>query len=117
MSSFINKKRGTGLRGRTIDRKIFAICYELCSEKGNVLLTNDLTLKNGLFRHFKMNMGNLIYKDKEFDDLPTEEKLLVYPFILNKSGISDFKHYVYPAIAYHNQGCCIVSLFLSLRPI
>ena len=33
-----------------------------------------------------MNIGNLIYKDKEFADLTIDEKLLAYPFILHKSG-------------------------------
>ena len=55
-------------------------------EKANVLLGSNITLTNGIFRYYKMNIGNLIYKDREFAELSTEEKLLAYPFILHKSG-------------------------------
>lgn len=55
-------------------------------EKANVLLSGNVTLTNGIFRHFKMNIGNIIYKDKEFAELPIEEKLLKYPSILEASG-------------------------------
>ncbi|HBI02362.1 MAG TPA: DNA cytosine methyltransferase [Flavobacterium sp.] len=55
-------------------------------KKANVLLSGNVTLTNGIFRHFKMNIGNIIYKDKDFADLPVEEKLLRYPQILEKSG-------------------------------
>jgi DNA (cytosine-5)-methyltransferase 3A len=55
-------------------------------EKANVLLSGNVTLTNGLYRHFNMGVGNIIYKDKEFAQLPTEEKLLAYPFILHNSG-------------------------------
>jgi len=55
-------------------------------EKANVLLSGNVTLTNGLFRHFKMNIGNVIYKDKDFVKLPIEEKLSTYPQILADSG-------------------------------
>lgn len=55
-------------------------------EKANVLLSGDITLKNGLFRHYKMSVGNVIFKDKSFAELPTEEKLKRYPDILKESG-------------------------------
>lgn len=55
-------------------------------DKANVLLSGNVTLTNGIFRHFKMNIGNIIYKDKDFAQLPIEEKLLKYPAILEKSG-------------------------------
>lgn len=55
-------------------------------EKANVILSGNVTLTNGIFRHYKMNIGNIIYKDREFAELPTEEKLLKYPEILNESG-------------------------------
>ena len=55
-------------------------------EKANVLLSCNCTLTNGIFRYYKMNIGNIIYKDKKFADQPTEQKLLEYPFILHKSG-------------------------------
>ncbi|OYU83366.1 MAG: hypothetical protein CFE24_11720 [Flavobacterium sp. BFFFF2] len=55
-------------------------------DKANVLLGSNVTLTNGIFRYYKMNIGNLIYKDKAFADLATEKKLLTYPFILHKSG-------------------------------
>lgn len=54
-------------------------------EKANVILSGNVTLTNGIFRHYKMNIGNLIYKDKNFAELPTEEKLLKYPEILKES--------------------------------
>jgi site-specific DNA-cytosine methylase len=55
-------------------------------EKANVLLSGNVTLTNGLFRHFKMGIGNIIYKDKNFAELPTDEKLLRYPQIFANSG-------------------------------
>lgn len=55
-------------------------------DKANVLLSGNVTLTNGIFRHFKMSIGNIIYKDKDFAELPTEEKLLRYPNILANSG-------------------------------
>jgi site-specific DNA-cytosine methylase len=55
-------------------------------DKANVILSGNVTLTNGIFRHYKMNIGNIIYKDKEFSELPTEEKLLQYPAILKESN-------------------------------
>lgn len=55
-------------------------------EKANVVLCSNCTLTNGIYRHYKMQVGNLIYKDAEFAKLPIEQKLLEYPFILSKSG-------------------------------
>lgn len=55
-------------------------------DKANVLLSGNVTLTNGIYRHYGMGVGNIIYKDKEFAQLPTQEKLLAYPFILHKSG-------------------------------
>jgi DNA (cytosine-5)-methyltransferase 3A len=55
-------------------------------EKANVLLGSNITLTNGIFRYYKMNIGNLIYKDQEFANSTIEEKLLAYPLILNQSG-------------------------------
>lgn len=55
-------------------------------DKANVLLSGNVTLTNGIFRHFKMNIGNIIYKDKDFAELSTEEKLSKYPYILEESG-------------------------------
>lgn len=55
-------------------------------EKANVLLGSNCTLTNGIFRYYKMNIGNIIFKDKEFAELPVEQKLEQYPSILNKSG-------------------------------
>lgn len=54
--------------------------------KANVLLSGNVTLTNGIFRHYKMNMGNLIFKDKSFAELPTQQKLIQYPKILEKSN-------------------------------
>lgn len=55
-------------------------------EKSNVLLSGNVTMTNGIFRHYKMNIGNIIFKDEDFAKLPVEEKLLRYPNILNESG-------------------------------
>lgn len=74
-------------------------------DKANVLLGSNITLTNGIFRYYKMNIGNLIYKDKEFADSTSEEKLLAYPFILHKSGYegksrSGFGEYDFPNGCY-----------------
>ncbi len=55
-------------------------------EKANPLLGSNCTLTNGIFRYYKMNIGNIIFKDKSFAALPSEQKLLEYPFILKESG-------------------------------
>jgi site-specific DNA-cytosine methylase len=55
-------------------------------DKANVILTSSLTLTNGLFRHFKRGISNVIYKDEAFAQLPTQEKLEAYPAILQASG-------------------------------
>lgn len=54
-------------------------------EKANVLLGSNCTLTNGIFRYYKMNIGNIIFKNKEFAEQPTEQKLLEYPSILRNS--------------------------------
>ena len=74
-------------------------------DKANVLLGTNITLTNGIFRYYKMNIGNLIYKDKEFAELSIEEKLLAYPFIFHKSGYmgkprSGFGEYDFPNGCY-----------------
>jgi len=56
------------------------------NEKANVILTSSLTLTNGLFRHFKRRISNVIYKDKVFAELSTKLKLEQYPAILKASG-------------------------------
>jgi site-specific DNA-cytosine methylase len=55
-------------------------------DKANVILTGNVTLTNGINRHYNMNIGNIIFKDKEFAELPNEEKLLQYPAILKESN-------------------------------
>ncbi len=55
-------------------------------KKANVLLGSNCTLTNGIFRFYKMGIGNIIFKDEEFSNQSTENKLLQYPFILHKSG-------------------------------
>jgi site-specific DNA-cytosine methylase len=74
-------------------------------EKANVLLSTNITHTNGIFRYYKMNIGNLIYKDQEFANSPKEQKLLEYPFILHKSGYvgksrSGFGEYDFPNGCY-----------------
>ncbi|MES2589747.1 MAG: DNA cytosine methyltransferase [Bacteroidota bacterium] len=55
-------------------------------EKANVLLGNNCTLTGGIRRFYSMNIGNIVFKDKEFADLEPETKLRLYPDILLKSG-------------------------------
>ncbi len=54
-------------------------------EKANVLLGSNCTLTNGITRYYNMNIGNIIFKEKEFAELSVEEKLLQYPTILKQS--------------------------------
>ncbi|MGE8340944.1 MAG: DNA cytosine methyltransferase [Flavobacterium sp.] len=74
-------------------------------EKANVLLGTNVTLTNGIFRYYKMNIGNIIYKYKEFAEQSTEQKLVEYPFILHNSGYigksrSGFDEYDFPNGCY-----------------
>jgi site-specific DNA-cytosine methylase len=55
-------------------------------EKANVLLGSNCTLTNGIKRYYNMNIGNIIFKDKEFAELSPEQKLIQYPAILKQSG-------------------------------
>lgn len=55
-------------------------------EKANVVLSSNVTLTNGIGRYYFRRIGNIIFKDKDFADFPTEEKLAIYPFILANSG-------------------------------
>lgn len=73
-------------------------------KKANVLLSGNVTLTNGIFRHFKMNIGNVIYQDKNFAELPVEEKLTKYPKILADSGYVGKSRVVNDDLAFHN-GC------------
>lgn len=73
-------------------------------DKANVLLSGNVTLTNGIFRYFKMNIGNIIYKDKDFAQLPIEEKLLRYPAILEKSGYLGKSGSAKDELNFHN-GC------------
>lgn len=54
--------------------------------KANVLLSSDVTLTNGIFRYYKRNIGNIIFKDQKFAELPINQKLEKYPSILKNSG-------------------------------
>lgn len=74
-------------------------------DKANVLLGSNITLTNGIFRYYKMNIGNLIYKNQEFANSTIEEKLLAYPLILHQSGYvgksrSGFGEYDFPNGCY-----------------
>ena len=73
-------------------------------EKANVLLGSNCTLTNGIFRYYKMNIGNIIFKDKEFAELPVEQKLEQYPSILNKSGYLGKSRFGYSEYDFPN-GC------------
>lgn len=55
-------------------------------KKANVILSSNVTLTNGINRFYKRNIGNIVFRDKHFAVLPTEQKLFDYPFILSKSG-------------------------------
>ncbi len=55
-------------------------------EKANVVLSSSLTLTNGISRYYEREMGNIVFKDKIFASLSTEEKLLMYPEIVRASG-------------------------------
>ena len=55
-------------------------------EKANVILSSNVTLTNGLFRYYKMNLGNIIFREKGFAELSPEAKLELYPGILKESG-------------------------------
>ncbi len=55
-------------------------------EKANVLLSSNVTATNGIHRYYKMGMGNIVFKDKDFAALPPDEKLLLYPTILKECG-------------------------------
>jgi site-specific DNA-cytosine methylase len=73
--------------------------------KANVVLGSNCTLTNGIYRHYKMNIGNIIFKDEEFANQNSENKLLAYPFILHKSGYtgksrSGFGEYDFPNGCY-----------------
>lgn len=74
-------------------------------EKANVLLGSNCTLTNGIFRYYNMNVGNIIYKYKEFAESSTDQKLLAYPLILHNSGYkgksrSGFGEYDFPNGCY-----------------
>ena len=60
-------------------------------DKANVLLSSDVTQTNGIRRYYSMNIGNIIFRDKEFAELPIAEKLQRYPAILKESGYNSKK--------------------------
>lgn len=60
-------------------------------DKANVLLSSDVTQTNGIKRYYSMNIGNIIFKNKEFAELPIAEKLHRYPAILKASGYDSKK--------------------------
>lgn len=74
-------------------------------EKANVLLGSNCTLTNGIFRYYKMNIGNIIFKDEGFANQFESSKLLQYPSILNNSGYvgksrAEFGEYDFPNGCY-----------------
>lgn len=60
-------------------------------DKANVLLSSDVTQTNGIRRYYSMNIGNIIFKDKDFANLPIAQKLQRYPAILKESGYNSKK--------------------------
>ena len=55
-------------------------------QKAAVILTSHLTLTHGLKRYYAMDIGNIVFKDKEFSCLSIKEKLERYPKLLASSG-------------------------------
>lgn len=55
-------------------------------EKARVLLGSNVTLSNGIQRVYTRQIGNIVFKEKWFAELPSEEKLKLYPQILKDSG-------------------------------
>lgn len=53
--------------------------------KANVILSNNVTLTNGLARHYKRSIGNVVYQFEHFAKLPTEQKLFEYAINLKES--------------------------------
>ena len=74
-------------------------------EKANVLLGSNVTLTNGIFRYYKMNIGNIIFQDEGFANQLDLDKLLQYPILLKDSGYtgksrSGFGEYDFPNGCY-----------------
>lgn len=74
-------------------------------EKANVLLGSNCTLTNGIFRYYKMNIGNIIFQDEGFANQLDHDKLLQYPILLKDSGYtgksrSGFGEYDFPNGCY-----------------
>jgi DNA (cytosine-5)-methyltransferase 3A len=73
-------------------------------EKANVLLGGNVTLTNGIQRFYTRNLGNIVFKEKWFCDLPVEQKLLVYPKILAEVGYNGRSQKNADPLAFAN-GC------------
>ena len=68
------------------------ITYQSCvkngyvdKEKSNVILGSQLTNCGGLFRYKKYNLGNLIYKKKEYTSIDNKELFATYSDVLRNS--------------------------------
>jgi len=72
-------------------------------EKGNVILSSNVTLTCGLFRHYKMNMGNIIFKDKWFAELPTHQKLEAYATLMESVSYRDTERGKVDEYGYSNR--------------
>lgn len=88
-------------------------------DKANVLLSSNVTLTNGINRYYKMNMGNIIFKHKSFAHLPAEEKLLLYPNILDESEYkgkskSVLNEYAYPNNCYRHPSIVEYSRLMTI---
>jgi site-specific DNA-cytosine methylase len=71
------------------------ITYQSCvkngfvdREKSNVILGSQLTNCGGIFRYKKYNLGNLIYKKKEYTTMSDTELFATYSDVLKKSNHS-----------------------------
>ena len=83
-------------------------------EKANVILSSNVTLTNGIKRIYNMQMGNIIFKDENFAQLPPEVKLEKYPTILKESGYVGRAKRGMDEYAYEN-GCYRLPSVLELE--
>ena len=69
------------------------ISYQSCvkngfvdKEKSNVILGSQLTNVSGIYRYKKYNLGNLIYKKKEYTTMPNDILFKTYEDVLKESN-------------------------------
>lgn len=90
-------------------------------KKASTLLSNNITLTNGINRKYSMSIGNIIYKDKSFADLPIPEKLAQYPAILEASNYkgqagSAVDEYSFPNGCYRVPSVLESEALMTIKP-